>query len=140
METPAVPALKPATSYTEIPAEGSPFLAASRCSACGAIYLGQRDTCGHCTARGQMKPMQVGQQGKLYNYTIVYRSYPGIRVPFVSAIVDLEGGGTVKGNLIDIEPDPAHLKFGMPVRMVFREADVASAEGAGYLAHFFVPA
>jgi uncharacterized OB-fold protein len=140
MQATAAPALKPATSYTEIPADGEPYLAASRCSACGAIYLGQREVCGHCTARAQMQPMRLGHRGTLYNYTIVYRSYPGIRVPFVSAIVDLEGGGTVKGNLVDIDPDPAQLKFGMPLRMVFRGADSASAEGAGHLAHFFVPA
>lgn len=140
MHTTDPPALKPATSYTEVPADGEPYLAASRCQACDAIYLGQRDACGHCTVRGQMQPMRLGRQGTLYNYTIVYRSYPGIRVPFISAIVDLDGGGTVKGNLLDIEPDPARLSFGMPVKMVFRGAETANSEGAGFLAHFFVPA
>jgi uncharacterized OB-fold protein len=133
-------ALKPATSYTEVPPDGAPFLKGSRCSACGAIYLGERADCGHCTARGQMQPMKMGTEGTLYNYTIVYRSYPGIKVPFISAIVDLKGGGTVKGNLLDVEPDPARLPFGLPVKMVFRGAEIANAEGAGYLAHFFVPA
>jgi len=45
----------------------------------------------------------------------------------------------VKGNLLEVEPDPKQLHFGMPVRMIFREAQLASAEGAGYIAHFFVP-
>jgi uncharacterized OB-fold protein len=132
--------LKPATSYTVIPPEGEPYLLASRCRHCGATFLGQREHCGHCTTRDGMEPVRLGGNGHLYNYTIVYRSYPGIRVPFVSAIVDLECGGTVKGNLIDIEPDPARLHFGMPVRMVFRGAELANADGAGFLAHFFVPA
>ena len=35
-----------------------------------------------------------------------------------------------KGNLIDIEADPANLQFDMPVRMVFRGAELANAEGA----------
>jgi uncharacterized OB-fold protein len=86
-----------------------------------------------------MKPVPLLGRGRLYNYTIVYRSYPGIKVPFISAIVDLEGGGTVKGNLLEVEPDPRHLRFDMPVRMVFRETQIACAEGAGYIAHFFVP-
>ncbi len=140
MEASTVQALRPATSYTEIPADGEPYLAASRCGACGAIYLGRRDVCGSCTVRGQMQPIRLSGCGTLYNYTIVHRSYPGIRVPFISAIVDMEGGGTVKGNLLDIEPDPAKLSFGMPVKMVFRGAETANAEGAGHLAHFFVPA
>lgn len=134
-------ALKPATSYTEVPADGAaPYLKGSRCSACGAIYLGQREDCGHCTKRGEMQAMKMGTEGTLYNYTIVYRSYPGIKVPFISAIVDLKDGGTVKGNLLDVEANPGQLQFGMPVRMVFRGAELANAEGAGFLAHFFVPA
>ncbi len=131
---------KPATSYTVIPPAGEPFLTASRCRHCGATFLGVRDHCGRCTTRDAMEPVRLSGNGRLYNYTIVYRSYPGIRVPFVSAIVDLDCGGTVKGNLIDIEADPANLQFDMPVRMVFRGAELANSEGAGYLAHFFVPA
>ena len=61
-------------------------------------------------------------------YSIVHRSFPGVEVPYVSAIVDLEGGGTVKGNLIDVEPDPAKIKFGMPVEVVY---EIAPAQGQG---------
>jgi uncharacterized OB-fold protein len=131
--------LKPATSYLRIDPEGAAYLEGTRCAACDAVFLGCRDACGKCGARGGMGVVRLGARGHLYNYTIVHRSYPGIKVPFISAIVDLEGGGTVKGNLLDIEPDPAHLQFGMPVLTVFRPAEVASAEGAGFLAHFFIP-
>lgn len=131
--------LKPATSYLRIEPDVSPYLAGSRCRACDAVFVGRRENCGRCGARDGMDCLRLGDRGHLYNYTIVYRSYPGVKVPFISAIVDLEGGGTVKGNLLDIEPDPARLTFGMPVRMVFRPADVANGEGSGYLAHFFIP-
>lgn len=130
---------KPATSYTVIPPAGEPFLTASRCRHCGATFLGVRDHCGRCTTRDAMEPVRLSGNGRLYNYTIVYRSYPGIKVPFISAIVDLDGGGTVKGNLLDIEPDPLRVKFDMRVRMVFRNADLAIGDGAGYVAHFFIP-
>ena len=131
--------LKPATSYTRFDADGNPHLQGTRCEACQAVFLGDREHCGRCGARSQMKQVVLAGRGRLYNYTIVYRSYPGINVPFISAIVDLEGGGTVKGNLLEVEPDPKNLYFGMPVRMIFREAQLASAEGMGYIAHFFVP-
>lgn len=140
METTSEHALKPATSYTEVPTEGEPYLKGSRCAVCDTIYLGHRDDCGNCMVRGKMESIKLGTEGTLYNYTIVYRSYPGIRVPFISAIVDLKDGGTVKGNLLDIEPDPSKVRFGMPVKVVFRGAETANAEGAGYIAHFFVPA
>ena len=57
-----------------------------------------------------------------------------------SAIVDLDGGGTLKGNLLDVEPDPAKIKFDMPVKVVFRDAGRKDKEGNSYLAYFFVPA
>jgi uncharacterized OB-fold protein len=132
--------LRPATSYTRFDAEGKPYLQGSRCEVCKAVFLGEREHCGRCGARSQMKSMTLAQHGRLYNYTIVHRSYPGIKVPFISVIVDLEGGGTVKGNLLEVEPDPRHVHFDMPVRMIFQDARIANAEAAGYIAHFFVPA
>ena len=58
-------------------------------------------------ARGiSSRASKLSNRGELYVYSIVHRSFPGIEVPYVSAIVDLEGGGTVKGNLIGIEPSP----------------------------------
>ena len=62
-------------------------------------------------------------------YSIVHRSFPGIEVPYVSAIVDLEGGGTVKGNLINVEPEPDQIKMGMPVELVFKKAPQKDSEG-----------
>jgi hypothetical protein len=104
------------------------------------VFLGVRENCGRCGARRRMQPLRLATRGRLYSYTIVYRSYAGIRVPFISAIVDLEEGGTIKGNLVEIEPSPEKLAYGMPVRVVFRGAECAlGEEAAGYVAHFFVP-
>jgi hypothetical protein len=139
MQQAAAEVLKPATSYTKIADDGAAFLEGTRCGECAAVFLGSREHCGRCGARGDMHAIRLAERGRLYNYTIVYRSYPGIKVPFISAIVDLDGGGTVKGNLLDIEPDPMRLKFDMRVRMVFRGADLAIGDGVGHIAHFFVP-
>jgi uncharacterized OB-fold protein len=131
---------KAATPYLKFTPEGRPYLAGSRCSACGQVFLGDRDNCARCAARGRMEPIALGTKGRLYNYTIVYRSYPGVQVPFVAAVVDLEGGGTVKGNLIGIDAAPEKITFDMPVEMVFRSAELANSAGAGFISHFFVPA
>ena len=57
-----------------------------------------------------------------------------------SGHVDLEGGGTVKGNLINVEPDPEKIEFGMPVEMVFADAlGRKDKEGNSYLSYFFQP-
>ena len=49
-------------------------------------------------------------------FTIVTFAAPGVPVPFVSAIVDCHGT-SVRGNLINVEPDPANLRLGMKVRL-----------------------
>jgi uncharacterized protein len=132
--------LIPATPYLKYAEDGRPFLQGSRCGACGQVFLGARENCARCAARGQMQPIELGTTGRLYNYTIVYRSYAGVTVPFISAIVDLDGGGSVKGNLLDVEPDPAKLRFDMKVQLVFRGAEVANSQAMGFLSHFFIPA
>ena len=130
----------PAVAFLKIPDEGDPYLEGCRCGVCGATFLGERDTCSKCGARGQMATVRLANRGELYSYCIVHRSFPGIDVPYVSAIVDLEGGGTVKGNLIDVAPDPAAIEFGMPVEVVYQDAlGRKDRDGNAYLAYFFKP-
>jgi uncharacterized OB-fold protein len=120
--------------------DGGPYLEGQACEKCQAIFLGERAHCGRCFARGSLKPKRLSNRGTLYVYSIVHRSFPGIAVPYVSAIVDLEGGGTVKGNLIGIEPDPAKIKLGMPVQVVYRDLERKDEKGNTYFSYFFQPA
>ncbi len=85
--------------------------------------------------------MRLAETGKLYNYTVVPSELPRAwPVPFISAIVDLDGGGTLKGNLIDFPPSPEAIKYDMPVKVVFKDAGRKDKDGASYLAYFFTPA
>ena len=130
----------PAVPYLKIPDDGEPFIEGHRCNSCGATFLGVRDNCSKCGARDSMVPVRLSNQGELYSYCIVHRSFPGIEVPYVSAIVDLEGGGTVKGNLINVEPDPSKIDFGMPVEVVYDDAlGRKDSDGNSYLSYFFQP-
>lgn len=75
----------------------------------------------------------------MYNYTIVHRSLPGVPTPFVSAVVELEGGGVLKGNLSGVEPKAEAIAFDMPVEVVFRDSDQIDSEGRNYLVYGFQP-
>ncbi|MFU8816305.1 MAG: Zn-ribbon domain-containing OB-fold protein, partial [Pseudomonadales bacterium] len=112
----------PAVDYLKLPDDGEPYLEGQKCGNCGAIFLGERSVCSKCGARDQISAVKLSTSGKLYSYSIVFRSFPGIEVPYVSAIVDLDDGATVKGNLIGVEPDPEKISFDMPVEVVFRDA------------------
>ncbi len=131
----------PAVPYLKLPPDGEPYLEGQKCGPCGAIFLGERQVCSKCGAKGALEATRLANRGKLHVYSIVHRSFPGIEVPYISAIVDLEGGGTVKGNLINIEPDPEKIAFGMPVEVVYQDAlGRRDKEGNAYIAYFFQPA
>jgi len=131
----------PAVPYLKIPENGEPYLEAYKCGQCGATFLGKRDVCSKCGARDQMSAVTLPNTGKLYSYSIVHRSFPGIAVPYVSAIVDLDDGTAIKGNLINVDPDPESIPFDMPVEVVYDDAlGRKDADGNAYLSYFFQPA
>jgi uncharacterized protein len=130
----------PVVPYLKIPEDGDPYLEGYKCGACGEIFLGQRMVCAACGTRGKMSPVRLANSGKLYNFTIVHRNFPGVPVPFISAIVDLDGGGTLKGNLTDMVPSAEAIKFDMPVKVVYRDAGRKDRDGNSYLSYFFTPA
>ena len=130
----------PVVEYLKLPNDGDPYLEGHKCGDCNSIFLGEREVCSNCTARGKIEPVKLSNKGKLYSYSITFRSFPGIDVPYISAIVELEGGGTVKGNLIDCDPDPEKIEFDMPVEVVFDDAlGRKDAEGNSYISYFFKP-
>ena len=130
----------PVIDFLKIPASGDPYLEGFKCSGCGSVYLEARTACAKCGGREQLVATRLANEGHLYVYSIVHRSFPGVEVPYVSAIVDLDGGGTVKGNLIGIAPEPAKIKMGMPVRVVYKDAlGRKDREGNSYLSYFFEP-
>jgi uncharacterized protein len=128
----------PVVDFLKIPADGEPYLEGHRCKACGAVFLGERNVCSKCGTRNQIEAIRLSDRGRLHVYSIVHRSFPGIDVPYVSAVVDLEGGGTVKGNLIGIDPNPEKIQFGMPVDVVYKDAlGRKDREGNSYISYFF---
>ncbi|MDG2278083.1 MAG: OB-fold domain-containing protein [Pseudomonadales bacterium] len=87
-----------------------------------------------------MSTVTLPNSGKLYSYSIVHRSFPGIDVPYISAIVDLDDGTAIKGNLINVEPDPEKIEFDMPVDVVFDDAlGRKDRDGNSYISYFFQP-
>ena len=82
--------------------DGAPYLNANACEECGALYFDRRNACAKCgkTAFGKKK---LADRGKVASYTIVHRAAPNIKVPYVSAIVHLDGGGDVKTSIVNVE-------------------------------------
>ncbi len=129
----------PAVPYLQFRENGEGSLVGSRCRQCGSITPGTRSVCACCGARDRMESIYLGECGKVYTYTIVHRSFPGVATPFVAVIVDLEGGGSLKGTLLDVAPDPVAIAYDMPVDVVYRDTGQRGTDGRTFVSYYFVP-
>lgn len=134
------PRRRPIVPYLQLGASDADpaCLVGTRCKKCGAAYFSQRVACGKCGAAGQFEDARFSRTGKLYVFSVVHQSVPGVPTPFISAIVDLDDGPAVRCTLVDCEPDPARIPFDLPVEMITRPVRT-DAEGVEVVAFFFRP-
>jgi uncharacterized OB-fold protein len=109
-----------------------PHLVALECTSCGARYFDRRNACAGCFGT-EFRSVDVPTQGELRTFTIVAHAAPGIPVPFVAGVVDCDGT-SVRGNVINVAPDPDHVRTGMKVRLATYSlgADSAGTEAIGF--------
>ena len=90
--------------------DGAPHLVAWESVDSGALYFDRRNA----DAKGggtEFRRRKLGTTGTVRSFTIVHRTVPGVPAPYASALVDLDGGGAVKANLVNVPPDPEHVRL-----------------------------
>ena len=72
---------------------------------------------------------QASGRGTLYSYMINYRPAPGFEdeAPYAIAIIQLEEGPRMMGNIHGIENTPENLVLDMPLKVVFTDANDETA-------------
>jgi uncharacterized OB-fold protein len=112
--------------------DGDPHLVANECTSCGARFFDRRNACASCSGTS-FRSVDVPTEGTLRTFTIVSFAAPGVPVPFAAAVVDCDGT-SVRGNLVNVEPDPEHVTTGMKVRLttVPIGKDSSGVEAIGY--------
>jgi uncharacterized OB-fold protein len=122
----------PLVDYLEL--GDSPHLVAHECTSCGARYFDRRNACASCEGT-DFKKADVATTGEVRAFTIVAFAAPGVRVPYVAALIDCEGT-SVRANIINVEPDPEHVTLGMKVRLatesIGTDDDGTEAIGFGF--------
>ena len=121
--------------------EGSLFLAAVRdqkkflgikCPSCGKVYVPPRKVCGPCF-RANTEWVEVSDEGVVTAFSVV--NYKFIdpetgkprQVPYTFAFVKLDGADTKLCHKLE-ETDPAKLKVGMRVKVVFADQRTGNIE------------
>lgn len=109
-----------------------PHLVAHECTSCGARYFDRRSACSGCSRR-EFRDVEVARTGVLRTFTIVSFAAEGVPVPFVAGIVDC-GGTSVRGNVVNVPPDPEHVTLGMKLKLttVPVGTDESGVEAVGY--------
>jgi len=112
--------------------DGEPHLVAHECASCGARFFDRRNACAACFGT-EFTTVPIATRGTVQAFTIVAFAAPGIPVPFVAAVVDCDGT-SVKGNIINVDPDPANVATGMSVQLATYSlgTDDNGVEAVGY--------
>ena len=109
--------------YWEKCKEGELWL--RHCKSCDKTYFYPRDLCPMCFSRNT-DWIQTDGKGTLHTFAIVHRGQtPAFRdkAPYVTAVVELQGGARMPTNLVEIDPDPAVIKCGMALEVTFEKLD-----------------
>jgi uncharacterized OB-fold protein len=119
---------KPLPGITE---DGAPYweatrrgeLRVQRCDACGHLRFPPAVVCPKCLAAAHAWVALSGR-GTIYSFIVVHRpQHPAFfaDAPYNVAIVELEEGPRLHGNVLDCANDD--LRVGMPVEVTFERVD-----------------
>jgi uncharacterized OB-fold protein/acyl dehydratase len=92
-----------------------------RCAECGALRHPPGPMCPHCHAT-KRDHIPASGRGTVHSYVVHHHPpVPGLRPPYVVALVELEEGVRMVGNLLGCQPEDAYV--GMPVELEFQRMD-----------------
>jgi len=103
-------------------------LLGSMCKNCGRYYYPPRPVCLECGSR-ELLEVKLPERGKVVSFTVIRtppRDFLG-QEPYVVALVELENGARLLGQVVDVEPEEVHI--GMEVEAVFRKYREQGEEG-----------
>jgi uncharacterized protein len=124
----------PLVEYLDLTDPDAPRLVAQECVSCGARYFDRRNACASCSG-SDFGTAEIATEGVLRTFTIVHFAADGVPVPFVAGVVDCDGT-SVRSNIVNVAPDPQHVRTGMGLRLttvlVGTDEDGVDAVGYGF--------
>ena len=96
-------------------------LVAQECGDCAHLHLPPAPICPNCRSDATGWK-ELSGRGEVYTYTTIHRTVaPGQDLPFVVAVIALEGAPGVRliSNIVDTPPE--EIEIGMPVEVVWED-------------------
>ncbi len=104
-------------------------LEGTKCEVCGNVYFPPRNVCPKCRSKGKIVPFTFSGKGKVYSLTEISVPPTGLerQVPYVFAIIELDEGARVAGQIVDASYED--VSIGDRVEVVFRKIQQDDPEG-----------
>jgi len=93
----------PMVGYLVLGGDGPPHLGRPAMRQLRRHFSDRRNACASCGLRA-VRDRAGGDTGMLRSFTIVHRAAPNVPAPYISAVVELDGGGVIKANLVTVDP------------------------------------
>ena len=104
-------------------------LVGTKCSNCSSLYYPPVKICSKCRRNSKLEDYVFKEEGTVFSKTVVRSAAEGFErgTPYVLAILELEAGVRVCGQVVDCDID--EVKIGAPVYCVFRKMYTGGKEG-----------
>jgi uncharacterized OB-fold protein len=116
-------------------------LIGAKCGNCERLYFPPRTVCPVCHRKsiGKMEPFKLKGKGEVFSFSVVHDapSQFELQKPYVIAIIQMEEGIRLTGQLIDCEP--SDLRVGMKVHTTLRKLGEEGPSGIINYGYKFVP-
>jgi len=112
-----------------------------KCNSCGRHFFPPRAICPVCHRKsvGKIEKIRLRGEGKIFSLTEVHEGLEELSMqkPYVVAMVEMEEGVKVTGQVIDCEA--CDLRIGTPVRATLRKLSDEGPSGVIHYGYKFVP-
>ncbi|NLI73670.1 MAG: Zn-ribbon domain-containing OB-fold protein [Euryarchaeota archaeon] len=116
-------------------------LIGTKCGVCERVYFPPRSVCPTChrASIGKMEPFKLKGEGEVLTFSIVHEapSQMEMQKPYVIAIVEMDEGVRITGQIIDAELDD--VAIGMKVRTTLRKVSDEGDAGVIHYGYKFMP-
>lgn len=111
-----------------------------RCGVCEKTYFPPRMICPDCgrVSIGKMERFKFSGKGTVYSTTVVHEAHEQFEMqkPYVIALVELDEGARVLGQIINCEPN--EVEIGTKVKSTLRKLGEEGRSGIIYYGYKFV--
>jgi len=91
------------------------------CGSCQKHFFYPRQFCPDCFS-WDIEWRKASGRGRLHTFAIQFRAQmPGFKIPYVTAVVELDEGPRMMTNLVGVEPLPENIKCDIPVEVVWED-------------------